>query len=283
MYWRTHCPCPTSTEPRSSCRPRARARATGRVPRRATVVDDTSTSPTACVVRCNAGRGVSTVVARSVDGVHFETVGEVWRDDFGAESFERPVVLRTPTAAGASTSPARRRTASTGGSRRSTPTGRRTSPPGRRTVVLPGYDTVAVKDPVIVLDDRRLARLDLRAPADRGRSRGPDVARRTTAATTAWSGSGTAPCSRRAPAPGTRAAPASRRARPRPARRAVRRPAARGGQLARDHRGGPGVTPSDPARSPSRPTPSRCGRRTPTAPAATPPPWPCPTGRRATT
>ncbi len=42
------------------------------------------------------GRGVSTVVARSSDGVHFETVSEVWRDDFGAESFERPVVLRRP-------------------------------------------------------------------------------------------------------------------------------------------------------------------------------------------
>ena len=43
-----------------------------------------------------AGRGVSTVVARSRDGVHFETISEVWREEFGAESFERPVVLRTP-------------------------------------------------------------------------------------------------------------------------------------------------------------------------------------------
>src|SRR6476619_1518953 len=42
-----------------------------------------------------AGRGVSTVVARSSDGVRFETICEVWRDDFGAESFERPVVIRT--------------------------------------------------------------------------------------------------------------------------------------------------------------------------------------------
>src|SRR6476659_9102479 len=44
----------------------------------------------------DAGRGVSTVVARSGDGIHFETVSEVWRDEFRAESFERPVVLRTP-------------------------------------------------------------------------------------------------------------------------------------------------------------------------------------------
>jgi hypothetical protein len=43
-----------------------------------------------------AGRGVSVVVARARDGVRFEPVSEVWRDDFGAESFERPVVLRTP-------------------------------------------------------------------------------------------------------------------------------------------------------------------------------------------
>ena len=43
-----------------------------------------------------AGRGVSTVVARSVDGVHFETVTQVHRDDFGAESFERPVLMPLP-------------------------------------------------------------------------------------------------------------------------------------------------------------------------------------------
>lgn len=41
------------------------------------------------------GRGVSVVVARSVDGVSFETVAEVTRERFGCESFERPVVLPT--------------------------------------------------------------------------------------------------------------------------------------------------------------------------------------------
>src|SRR3954454_7289242 len=40
------------------------------------------------------GRGVSVVVARSEDGEHFVTVAEVRRDDFGAESFERPVLVR---------------------------------------------------------------------------------------------------------------------------------------------------------------------------------------------
>ena len=42
------------------------------------------------------GRGVSVVVARSDDGEHFVTVAEVRRDDFGAESFERPVLVRRP-------------------------------------------------------------------------------------------------------------------------------------------------------------------------------------------
>lgn len=42
------------------------------------------------------GRGVSVVVARSSDGEVFEPVCEVHRDDFGAESFERPVVVRRP-------------------------------------------------------------------------------------------------------------------------------------------------------------------------------------------
>jgi hypothetical protein len=100
------------------------------------------------------GRGVSTVVARSVDGVTFEPVCEVVRDEFGAESFERPVVVRTPE----------------GGWRLylscATPDSKHwwiesldadrpeDLPTGRRTVVLPGDESVAVKDPVIVVDDR---------------------------------------------------------------------------------------------------------------------------------
>jgi hypothetical protein len=39
------------------------------------------------------GRGVSVVVARSEDGVSFEPVTEVAREAFGAESFERPVLV----------------------------------------------------------------------------------------------------------------------------------------------------------------------------------------------
>lgn len=101
------------------------------------------------------GRGITTVVARSLDGLVFEPVCEVFRDDFGAESFERPVVLQRPD----------------GGWRLylscATPDSKHwwiealdadrpeDLPTGVRTVVLPGSDEVAVKDPVITLRDGR--------------------------------------------------------------------------------------------------------------------------------
>jgi len=44
----------------------------------------------------NAGRGVSVVVSRSDDGIHFRRVCEVQREAFGAASFERPVLLPVP-------------------------------------------------------------------------------------------------------------------------------------------------------------------------------------------
>jgi hypothetical protein len=43
------------------------------------------------------GRGVAVVVARSEDGVHFETVCEVPREAFGCESFERPALVPLPS------------------------------------------------------------------------------------------------------------------------------------------------------------------------------------------
>ncbi|WP_151081948.1 hypothetical protein [Nocardioides cynanchi] len=99
-----------------------------------------------------AGRGVSVVVARSRDGLRFETVSEVWRDDFGAESFERPVVLRTPAGGwrlyvSCATPDSKHWWIEAIDAER--PDGFAT---GRRTVVLPGSDAVAVKDPVIVVD-----------------------------------------------------------------------------------------------------------------------------------
>lgn len=100
-----------------------------------------------------AGRGVATVVARSDDGERFETVNEVFRAEFGAESFERPALLRRPD----------------GGWRLylscATPASKHwwieavdAADPaqlhtGRRTVVLPGDEEQAFKDPVVLAGD----------------------------------------------------------------------------------------------------------------------------------
>ena len=98
------------------------------------------------------GRGVAVVVARSKDGIQFEGVCEVSREQFGAESFERPVVVRRPD----------------GGWRLyvscATPGTKHwwieavdadrpeDLPRGVRTVVVPGDARMAAKDPVIVVD-----------------------------------------------------------------------------------------------------------------------------------
>ena len=42
------------------------------------------------------GRGYANVVARSDDGVTFEQVVRIHRDEFAAESLERPALVRTP-------------------------------------------------------------------------------------------------------------------------------------------------------------------------------------------
>lgn len=100
------------------------------------------------------GRGVVTVVARSRDGVDFETVAEVLRDDFGAESLERPVVLRTPDG-----SWRLYLSCATPGTKHwwveclEAPTPEQL-PRGARSVVWPGSAEVAVKDPVIRVDER---------------------------------------------------------------------------------------------------------------------------------
>ncbi|WP_028661013.1 hypothetical protein [Nocardioides insulae] len=101
----------------------------------------------------DAGRGVSTIVARSDDGIRFETVTRIRRDDFGAESFERPVVLRRPDGGWRLYL-----SCATPGSKHwwieavdaDTPAG---FPSGRRTVVAAGDDAVGVKDPVVLVQD----------------------------------------------------------------------------------------------------------------------------------
>jgi sucrose-6-phosphate hydrolase SacC (GH32 family) len=95
------------------------------------------------------GRGIANVVASSDDGVTFTPVAEVSKDQFGAESLERPALVRTPEG--------RWRlyvSAATPGTKHwrvelleaDTPAGLATATP--RTV-LAGDDTVGVKDPVL--------------------------------------------------------------------------------------------------------------------------------------
>lgn len=95
------------------------------------------------------GRGVSVVVARSEDGEQFTPVAEVHRDAFGCESFERPVLVPVPGVGWRLYL-----SCATPGSKHwwvdsltaATP---EELPGGERVLVLPGDDTVAVKDPVV--------------------------------------------------------------------------------------------------------------------------------------
>ncbi len=95
------------------------------------------------------GRGVAVVVARSLDGVSFTTVATVRREQFGADSLERPALVRADGAWRLFLSCA------TPGSKHwwvgvleaATPA---ELPQGRYTVSLPGDETrLAVKDPVV--------------------------------------------------------------------------------------------------------------------------------------
>jgi sucrose-6-phosphate hydrolase SacC (GH32 family) len=95
------------------------------------------------------GRGIANVVARSRDGVRFEVVAEVHKEQFASESLERPALVRTPGG--------RWRlyvSAATPGTKHwrvdlleaDTPAGLATALP---VTVLAGDDTVGVKDPVV--------------------------------------------------------------------------------------------------------------------------------------
>lgn len=95
------------------------------------------------------GRGVTVDVARSTDGVHFETVAEVSRDIFGCESLERPVLIALPEGGWRLYL-----SCATWNSKHwwvdslTAPTPEEL-PQGSRQVVLAGDDVEAVKDPVI--------------------------------------------------------------------------------------------------------------------------------------
>ena len=116
-----------------------------------TLVDDTFWLAYRLRRPLEAGRGLATVVARSTDGVNFTSVTRVFRDDFGAESFERPVVQRRTDGGWRLYL-----SCATPGSKHWWIEALDADRPealacGTRTVVLAGDASVAVKDPVITL------------------------------------------------------------------------------------------------------------------------------------
>jgi hypothetical protein len=101
------------------------------------------------------GRGYAVVVARSADGVHFETLLSIGRDELGAESLERPALVRTPDGGWRLYL-----SCATPGTKHWRVEMLEAGHPGafdtrRSRVVLPGDAGTAVKDPVIVHDGDR--------------------------------------------------------------------------------------------------------------------------------
>jgi hypothetical protein len=99
------------------------------------------------------GRGVTVAVARSEDGERFEQVVEVDRGLFGAESFERPVLVPVPGLGwrlylSCATPDSKHWWVDS-----LTAPAVEDLPAGRRQLVLPGDEHTGVKDPVIVLDE----------------------------------------------------------------------------------------------------------------------------------
>jgi hypothetical protein len=101
------------------------------------------------------GRGIANVIARSTDGVRFQQVAEVTSDAFGAESLERPALVRTPegrwrlyvSCATPATKHWRVDVLEAESVER--------LPSALPITVLPGSETAAVKDPVIRFADGR--------------------------------------------------------------------------------------------------------------------------------
>ncbi len=101
------------------------------------------------------GRGYAIAVARSADGVTFETVCTLTKDEFGTESLERPALVRTPEGGWRLYV-----SCATPGTKHWRVEMVEADEPGgfesrNRVVVLPGDPKVAVKDPVIRQHDGR--------------------------------------------------------------------------------------------------------------------------------
>jgi hypothetical protein len=96
------------------------------------------------------GRGFANVVARSRDGLHFDTIATLGKDAFGAESLERPALAVTADGTWRAYI-----SAATRGTKHwrvdlveaATPEGLATATPH---TILPGSAELAVKDPVVV-------------------------------------------------------------------------------------------------------------------------------------
>jgi hypothetical protein len=98
------------------------------------------------------GRGVSVVICKSSDGEHFRAVAEIFREEFRAESFERPVVLRRPDGGwrlylSCATPGSKHWWIEAIDAQHPTEFG-----VGTRRLVLAGSNRLAVKDPVVVVD-----------------------------------------------------------------------------------------------------------------------------------
>jgi hypothetical protein len=114
------------------------------------------------------GRGYANIVARSVDGVHFETVATVPSDQFDCASLERPALVQRPDGGWRLYV-----SCSTAGSKHwrveavdaDTPAGLAT---GQRAVVLPGDATEAWKDVVVRAADDGWRMWACRHPLDGG-------------------------------------------------------------------------------------------------------------------
>jgi sucrose-6-phosphate hydrolase SacC (GH32 family) len=99
------------------------------------------------------GRGVANVIARSTDGVRFTTIAEVHKDRFGAESLERPALVRTPEGRWrlyVSAATPRTKHWRVDLLEADHPAALADAPAH---TVLPGDDTVGVKDPVLLYED----------------------------------------------------------------------------------------------------------------------------------
>ena len=95
------------------------------------------------------GRGYAVAIARSGDGVHFETIQVITRDEMDTESLERPALVRTPSGAWRLYV-----SCATWGTKHWRVELVEAPAPDafdarQRAVVLPGDTTTAVKDPVI--------------------------------------------------------------------------------------------------------------------------------------